>query len=70
VKSPTFTLSNKKAMTRFRAAVGYDCGLDEMITDKSQVFDTEQEAEDWVQFMMDMDSQYDVAEVEPVTEIN
>jgi|LakMenE18May11ns_1017448.scaffolds.fasta_scaffold8320637_2 hypothetical protein len=57
-------------MTRFRAAVGYDCGLDEMITDKSQVFDTEQEAEDWVQFMMDMDSQYDVAEVEPVTEIN
>jgi hypothetical protein len=50
----------------FRAAVGYDCGMDQMITDQSQVFDTEQEAEDWIQFMMDMDSQYDVAEIEPI----
>ena len=53
-------------MEKFRAAVGYDCGLDQMITDKSEVFDTEQEAEDWVEFMMNMDSQYDVAEIEPI----
>jgi len=53
-------------MEKFRAAVGYDCGMDQMITDKSEVFDTEQEAEDWVVFMMEMDSQYDVAEIEPI----
>jgi len=38
-------------MTRFRAAVGYDCGLDEMITDQSQVFDTVQEAEEKALFL-------------------
>ncbi len=48
----------------FRASVGYDCGMGQMITDKSELFDTKQEAEDWVEFMMNMDSQYDVAEVE------
>jgi hypothetical protein len=53
-------------MEKFRAAVGYDCGMNQMITDKSEVFDTEQEAEDWVVFMMEMDSQYDVAEIEPI----
>jgi hypothetical protein len=53
-------------MEKFRASVGYDCGMDQMITDKSEVFDTKQEAEDWVEFMMDMDSQYDVAEIEPI----
>ena len=53
-------------MENFRAAVGYDCGLDQMVTDKSKVFDTKQEAEDWVEFMMNMDSRYDVAEIEPI----
>jgi len=50
----------------FRASVGYDCGMDQMITYKSEVFDTKQEAEDWVEFMMNMDSRYDVAEIEPI----
>ena len=40
--------------------------MDQMITDKSEVFDTEQEAEEWVVFMMETDSQYDVAEIEPI----
>jgi hypothetical protein len=53
-------------MTKFRAAVGYDSGMDQMITDQSKTFDTRQEAEDWVDFMMNMDSQLDQAEVEPI----
>ena len=53
-------------MKKFRAAVGFDSGMDQMVTEQSKTFDTRQEAEDWVDFMMNMDSQFDMAEVEPI----
>ena len=42
-------------MEKFRAAVGFDCGMDQMVTEQSKTFDTRQEAEDWVDFQMNMD---------------
>ena len=52
-------------MKKFRAAVGFDSGMDQMVTEQSKTFDTRQEAEDWVDFQMNMDSRLDQAEVGP-----
>ena len=50
----------------FKAFVGYYQGNGHMIIDQTQIFDTEQEAENWIEFMLNMDSQYDVAEIKEI----
>ena len=50
----------------FEAFVGYYQGNGHMIIDQTQIFDTEQEAENWLEFMLNMDSQYDVTEIKEI----
>lgn len=47
----------------FEAKVGYDGGNGHMFADQTQVFETEVEANDWIEFMFNMSSEYDMAEV-------
>jgi hypothetical protein len=50
----------------FEAKVGYDAGNGEMFVDQTQVFGTETEAEDWLEFMMNMSSDYDVVVINKI----
>jgi hypothetical protein len=50
----------------FKAKVGYDAGNGEMFVDQTQVFETKVEAEDWLEFMMNMSSDYDVVEINKI----
>jgi hypothetical protein len=50
-------------MVMFEAKVGYDGGNGHMFADQTQVFETEVEANDWIEFMFNMSSEYDMAEV-------
>jgi len=51
---------------KYEAAVGYDMGMGGMIVDQTQEFETEAEANDWIEFMFNMSSDYDMAEVNPI----
>ena len=50
----------------YQAAVGYDMGVGFMNIDQTQVFETKSEAEDWIEFMFNMSSDYDAAEINPI----
>ena len=51
---------------KFEASVGYDMGMGHMTVDQVQVFETEAEANDWIEFMFNMSSEYDTAQVNPI----
>ena len=51
---------------KYEAAVGYDMGMGDMIVDQTQVFETKTEAEDWIEFMLNMSSDYDMAEINTI----
>jgi hypothetical protein len=51
---------------KYKAAVGYDMGMGHMTVDQVQVFETKTEAEDWIEFMFNMSSEYDMAEINPI----
>ena len=48
---------------KYEAAVGYDMGMGNMTVDQTQVFETEADANDWIEFMFNMSSEYDMAKV-------
>jgi len=50
----------------YQAAVGYDMGMGSINVDLTQVFETKSEAEDWIEFMFNMSSDYDAAEITPI----
>jgi hypothetical protein len=54
----------------FEAKVGYDGGNGHMFVDQTQVFETEVEANDWIEFMFNMSSEYDMAEVNDLASQN
>ena len=51
---------------KYLAAVGYDVGMGDMIVDQTQEFETEAEANDWIEFMFNMSSDYDMAKINPI----
>jgi hypothetical protein len=50
----------------FEAKVGYDAGNGEIFVDQTQVFETEVEANDWIEFMFNMSSEYDAAKIKKI----
>ncbi len=50
----------------FEANVGYDAGNGEIFVDQTQVFETEVEANDWIEFMFNMSSEYDAAKINKI----
>lgn len=53
-------------ISAYLAAVGYDMGMGDMIVNQTQEFGTEAEANDWIEFMFNMSSEYDMAKINPI----
>jgi hypothetical protein len=51
---------------KYKAAVGYSMLASQMLVDQTQMFDTKAEAEDWAEFMFNMNSEYDMVEINPI----